>query len=94
MPQNPQNKIIQTALKNCNKFRNVRTEDLRWLQTTTDTGIKFKVDTSTKERDQQLSDFINIYTIKLEQKHNSSEDIINLSTNPIINSSFNKHPMS
>ena len=48
MPQNPPNKIIQTALKNYNQFRSVRTEALRWLQIPIDTenklrvGIKFK----------------------------------------------------
>ena len=48
MPQNPQNKISQTALKNYNESRNFRTEALRWVQMTTDTGIKFKVETSAK----------------------------------------------
>ena len=40
------------------------TEDLRWVQTTTDTGIKFKVETSAKERDQHLLDLINIDILK------------------------------
>ena len=48
MPQNPQNTISQIALKNYNEFRNVRTEALRWVQMTTYTGIKFKVETSAK----------------------------------------------
>ena len=48
MPQNPQNKISQTALKHYNEFRNLRTESLRWVKMTTDTGIKFKVETSAK----------------------------------------------
>ena len=48
MPQNPQNTISQTALKNYNQFRSVRTEALRWVQITTDTGIKLKVETSVK----------------------------------------------
>ena len=48
MPQNPQNTISQTALKNYNESRNFRTEALRWVQMTTDTGIKFKVETSAK----------------------------------------------
>ena len=61
---------------------------------TTDTGIKFKVETSSKERYQQLLEFIIIDIIKLEQQHNSGQDIINIYTNPIINSSFNKHLMS
>ena len=60
MPQNPQNTISQTALKHYNQSRSVRTEDLRWLQITTDTGMKLKLKTAVKERDQQLLDFINI----------------------------------
>ena len=64
------------------------------MQITTYTDIKFKVKTSAKERDQQLLDFINIDIIKLEQQHNSSGDIINLSMNPIINRYINKHPIS
>ena len=61
---------------------------------TTDTSVKFKVKTSAKQRDQQLLYFITIDILKLEHQHNSSEDIINLSMNPIINSYFKKHPMS
>ena len=61
---------------------------------TTDTGIKFKVETSSKERDQQLLDFSTIDILKLEQQHNSNQDIITLPINTIINSSFKKHPMS
>ena len=45
MIKNPQNKISHTALKNYNKFRNVRTGALRWVQMTTGTGTKFKVET-------------------------------------------------
>ena len=62
MPQNPQNTTNQTALKNYNEFRNVRTEALRCLQMTTYIGVKSKVETSAKERDQQLLDFLTIYT--------------------------------
>ena len=94
MPQNQQNTISQTALKNYNEFRNVRTEALRRVQMTTDTGIKFKVETSSKERYQQLLDFITIGILKLEQQNTSSQDIITLTINPIINSCFNKHPIS
>ena len=94
MPHNPQNKISKTALKNYNEVRNVRTEYLRWVQMNTDTGIKLKVETSSKERDQQLLYFITIDIIKLEQKHTSSQDIITLTMSPIINISFNKHRMS
>ena len=66
MPQNPQNKISKNALKSYNKFRNVKTEALGWVQMTTNIGIKSKVETSAKERDQKLLDFITIYIIKLE----------------------------
>ena len=61
---------------------------------TTDTAIKFKVETSDKERYQQLFEFVTIDIIKLGQKHPSSKYIINLPMNKIINISFNKHPMS
>ena len=53
---------------------------------TTDTGIKFKVETSAKEIDQQLLDFITIDILKIEHQHPSSQDIILLPTTPIINS--------
>ena len=43
IPQNPQNTISQTVLKHCNESRSVRTEDLRWVKITTDTGTKIKV---------------------------------------------------
>ena len=94
MPQNQQNTISKTALKHYNGFRNVITEALRWVQITTDTRIKFKVETSSKEIYQQLLDFITIDVLKIEQQHPSSQDIITLPMNPIINSSFKKHPMS
>ena len=61
---------------------------------TTDTEIEFKVETSAKERDQQLLDFITIDVLKIENKHSSSQYIIPLPTTPITNSSFKKHPMS
>ena len=48
MPKNPQNKISQTTLKHYNQFRSVRTEALRWLKTTTDTGKRLKVETTVK----------------------------------------------
>ena len=90
---NPQNTIIKNALKHYNKFRSVRNEDLRWLKITTDTGTKLKVETKVKERDQQLLEFIKIYVLKIEQQHPSGQEIITLPMTPIINSSFNKHPM-
>ena len=49
MPQNPQKKIIQTALKQYNQFRSVITEALRWVQIITDIGMKVKVGTTVKE---------------------------------------------
>ena len=61
---------------------------------TTYTGIKFKVETSAKERDQKLLYSISIEMLKVEQQHISSQYIITLPMNPIINSSFNEHPMS
>ena len=93
MQNNPLNTISQTVLKHYNEFRNVITEALIWVKMTKDTGIKFKVETSAKERDQNILYFITIDILKLEQKHPSSWDIINLSINTIINSSFKKHPM-
>ena len=64
MPQNPQNAIIQTSLKHYNEFINVITEALRWVKMTTDTGIKFKVETPAKEIDQQLLYLITIDVLK------------------------------
>ena len=94
MPQNPQTTISQTSLKHYNELRNVRTESLRWVQMTTDTGIKLKVETPAKERAQQLLEFITIDILKLEQKNISIQDIITLPMTLIINSYFNIHPMS
>ena len=65
MTQNPQNTISSSALKNYNQFRSVRTEDLIWLQITTDTGMKLKVETTVNERDQQLLGLITIDVIKI-----------------------------
>ena len=39
-------------------------------------------------------DFITIDVHKIEQKHPSSQDIITLPMTPIVNSYFNKHPMT
>ena len=50
MPQNTQNTTIQTALKHYNELINFKTEALRWVQMTTYTVIKSKVETSAKER--------------------------------------------
>ena len=64
------------------------------MKIATDTGIKFKVKTSDKKRYQQLLELITIDILKLEQQHPPSQYIITLPMNPIINSSFKKHPMS
>ena len=85
MPQNPQNKICQTVVTNYNKSRSVRTEVLRWLKITTDTGMKLKVETTVKEIYQQLLEFINIDVINIEQQHTSSQCFITLTMYPIIN---------
>ena len=66
MPQNPQNTISQTALKNYNQFRTVRTEALRWVQIATDTGMKLKIETPVKERYQQLLEFFTVDLLKIE----------------------------
>ena len=92
MPQNSHNKISQDSLKHYNEFRNIRTEALRWVQMTTDVGIKFKVETSDTERDQQLLEFITIDIIKLEKQHPSSQVIITLPMNTIINSYIKNTP--
>ena len=72
----------------------VRTEGLRWVQVTTDIGIKLKFETSAKERDQKLLNFITMEILKIEQQHPSIQDIITIPMTPIINSSFNKHHIS
>ena len=46
MLQNPQNKISKTALKYYNQFRSVINEATRWLQISTDTEKKLKVETT------------------------------------------------
>ena len=61
---------------------------------TTGIGIKFIIETSAKERYQQLLELITIDVLKIEWQHPPSNDIINIPMNPIINSYFNKHPMS
>ena len=65
MTQNPQNKISQTALKHYNQFISVRTEALRWSQINTDIVMKLKVETSVKERDKQLLEFITIDVLNI-----------------------------
>ena len=46
MPKNPQNTIIQTALKHYNKLRSIIAEALRWLKINKYTGKKLKVETA------------------------------------------------
>ena len=60
MTHNPQNRISQTSFKHYNQFRSVRTEELIWLQITTDTVNNVKLETEVKERDQKLLDLITI----------------------------------
>ena len=86
--------ISQIALKHYTQFMLVRTEALRWLKITTDTGMKLKVDTTVKERYQQLLDLIKIGVLKIGKQNPSGTDIITLPMTPIIISSFNKHHMS
>ena len=66
MPQNPQNTISQTSLKQYNQVKSLRTEALRWLQITTDTVNKLKVETTVKELYQQLLDLLTIDALKIE----------------------------
>ena len=73
MPQNQQNIIIKTALKHDNQFISVRTEAIRWLHFTIDTGMKLKVETIFKERDKKLLDFITIDVRNIEKQHPSSQ---------------------
>ena len=49
MPQNPQNKISQIAIKHYIQLISVRTEALIWVQITTDTGMNLKVETTLKK---------------------------------------------
>ena len=56
--------------------------------------MKLKVETSDIEIDKQLLDLITIDVLNIEQQNTSSQEIIALPMNPIINSYFNKHPMS
>ena len=47
MPQNPQNNNSRCT-QTLDQFKMTRTEDLRWLKNTTDTGKKLKVETTLK----------------------------------------------
>ena len=92
MPQNPQNKISQTELKHYNRS-SVINEYFRWLKIKTYTGKKLKVETSVKEINQQLLEFIKIDVINIEQHNSSDHDIITLLMTKTRNSSFNKNPI-
>ena len=94
IPINLQNIISQTTLKHYNQFRSKITEAIRWLQIATDTGKKLKFKTTVKARYQQLLDFIKIDVLNIEQQNSAYQTIITLPMTPIINSYFNKHPMS
>ena len=94
MLQNPQTTISKTTQKNHNQFRSVKTEALIWVQINTDAGMKLKHKTTVKEVDKKLLDFITIYVLKIGHNHTSSQQIMTLPMNPIINIPFNKHPMS
>ena len=93
MPQKQQNIISQTAPNIYNQFLSLIIEALIWLKISTDTGNKLKVETQVKERHQKLMELIRIETIKFEPQKYSEQEIITFPMNPIINSSFNKHPM-
>ena len=69
MSQNPQKTISKAEIKNYNQFKSVRTEALIWLQITTNTGKKLKVETEAKERYQKLIDLITNKTIKFEHQN-------------------------
>ena len=84
MPQNPQNTIGQNVLKHYNQFIGVITKDFRWLQITTDKGIKLKVETAAKEIDQQLLYFVTIDVINISQQNPSVQYIITLPMTTII----------
>ena len=88
MPQNPQNTINQNALNNYNQFRSVITEALRWVQITTDIGMKVKVGTTVKEIHKQVLAFITISVIKIEQQNSSSLYIITIPISPLLSNSL------
>ena len=73
MPQNPKNEISQTLLKHYNQIRSAINEALIWLQITTYTGKKLKVEPESKEGYQQLLDFFKIEIIKVERQNLQNE---------------------
>ena len=48
MTKKAQNTISQAEIKHYNESRSVRTQATRWLQITTDIGIKIEVETERK----------------------------------------------
>ena len=48
MTKKAQNTISQAEIKHYNQSRSVRTQATRWLQITTDIGIKIEVETERK----------------------------------------------
>ena len=66
IPKNLQNTFSKTALKYYKEFRSVRTEAIRWVKITIYSGMKIKVETTVKEIDKQLLDFITIDVLNIE----------------------------
>ena len=60
MPQNQQNTVCKNSIKHYNQFRSIKNEALMWLQITTYTGKKNKVETEAKQISQQIIYFIKI----------------------------------
>ena len=90
MPQNPKKK------SNCNQtLQSIQKCNNLGSQMVTNYYIyRLKVETTVKERNQKLLDLITIDVLNIEQQHTSDQDIITLLMTPIINSYFNKHPIS
>ena len=65
MTQNLQNTIIKNFLKHNNQFRSVINESLIWIKIITYIGKKIKVETTVKERDQKLLDFIKMDAVRV-----------------------------
>ena len=89
MPHNTQNTMIKTDLKYYNEFKSVRTEALRWLNISKEKVKKLKVETTVKERYQQLLELITIDVVKVEQQQSPYHNIKNMTMTPIINIYFN-----
>ena len=101
MPDNPQNTISQPAIKFYNKFRSVRTEALRWIQFVQPCGKKTRTNTMSRQRDEQLLDFlqIDIITGLLPQHQQQTTNSVHLdSTYPLMSPqachSFSETPLT